>query len=112
MAVQAIDAHLRETAILTVVLHPQTRHEIECLCQTDGIHGLHRLRGGDGHQRRCLPPERLLAVRGNRDFIHVQSVMLVVVVRHVLCPRTKGYRPEQYRQGGSEMFVHCSSLLR
>ena len=101
MTVQTIDAHLRETAVLAVVLHAQSGHEIESLRQADGVHGLHGLRSGDGHQRRCLSPKRLFAVRGNGDFIHVQRVVLVVMVQHVLCPRTKGYRPEQQRQGVS-----------
>ena len=101
MAVETIDAHLRETAVLAVVLHAQSRHEVQGLRQTDGVNGLHGLRGGDGHQCRCFPPQGLLAVRGNRDFIHVQCVVLVVMVRHILSPHTKGYSPEKKRQGGT-----------
>ena len=104
MAVESVDAHLREAAVLAVVFHTQSRHEIERLCQTDGIGGGHGARRDNVDQRRRLPAECLLAVRGNRDFIHVQGV--VVVVRQILSPRTKGYRPEQERQGIINMSFH------
>ena len=111
MTVQTVDAHLREAAVLAVVLHAQSGHEIEGLRQADGVHGLHGLRSGDGHQRRRLPPKRLFAIRGNGNFIHVQRIMLVVMVRHILSPRTKDYRPEQQCQGVTYMFFHCFDCL-
>ena len=62
MAVQAIDAHLRETAILTVVLSAHARLEVESLRQAGGLSDIEDLAAYHTDQVGGQSAGRLIAV--------------------------------------------------
>ena len=75
-AVEAVDAHLLEAAVLAVVLHPDAGLEVQALGQVDGVGRGEDLRVEHVHQRGGEPAGRLVAVGRDHDAIEGDLVFL------------------------------------
>ena len=75
-SVKTIDAHLLETAVLAVVLHPDAGLEIQSLSQVDGVGRGEDLRVEHVHQRGSEAAGCLVAVGRDNDAIEGDLILL------------------------------------
>ena len=75
VAVEAVDAHLHEAAVLAVVLDPHAGLERKALRQTRGIGPLEQLGVEHAHQRRSLAPQRRRTARRHDHLVHRDAVL-------------------------------------
>ena len=71
-AFKPVNAYLREAAVLTVILHPQSRLKAQPLRQVAGVGDLQGFHIENGNQRRCQFPGGLVPVGRNHHLVERQ----------------------------------------
>ena len=79
---QSVDAHLREAAVLAVILHAQSRLEVERLGEVGGVHRFKQLGTHHVHHHGGILAVYLVAVGGHHHFVRQEAFFLHQEVHH------------------------------
>lgn len=93
VAVEAVDAHLGEAAVLAVVLHAHAGLERESLRQRHGVGPLEQIGAHDAHQRRRLALERLGAAGRDDHLVHREALLVDLEILLEAPARRKAHLP-------------------
>ena len=74
MTVETVDAHLRETTVLAIVLYTHTGLEAQTVGQRTGAHLFEQLGRGDTHKRRTVAAFLFALARSDHHLIEHESV--------------------------------------